>query len=67
MPIVREADGKWVSIRLMEDPMKALTQSYTRTKAANFYPAFRLLPGAQYRGMCALYAFLRIADDLGGA
>ena len=32
-PIVREADGKWVSIRLMEEPLKALIQSYSRTKA----------------------------------
>ena len=39
-PIVREADGKWVSIRLMEEPVKALTQSYSRTKARN-YKAFR--------------------------
>ena len=35
-PIVREEDGKWVSIRLMEAPVKALTQSYTRTKARNY-------------------------------
>jgi acyl-homoserine lactone acylase PvdQ len=35
-PIVREADGKWVSVRLMEEPVKALTQSYARTKAKNF-------------------------------
>ncbi len=34
-PIVREANGKWVAIRLMEDPVKALTQSYTRTKATS--------------------------------
>jgi len=34
-PIVRETDGKWVSVRLMEDPLDALTQSYTRTKAQN--------------------------------
>jgi acyl-homoserine lactone acylase PvdQ len=34
-PIVREVDGKWVSVRLMEEPIKALTQSYTRTKARN--------------------------------
>ena len=27
-PIVREADGKWVSVRLMQEPLKALTQSY---------------------------------------
>lgn len=39
-PIVREADGKWISVRLMEDPIKALTQSYSRTKARN-YKAFR--------------------------
>jgi acyl-homoserine lactone acylase PvdQ len=39
-PIVREANGKWVSVRLMEDPLKALTQSYTRTKAHD-YKAFR--------------------------
>jgi acyl-homoserine-lactone acylase len=34
-PIVRAVDGKWVSVRLMEEPVKALTQSYTRTKARN--------------------------------
>ncbi len=39
-PIVREVDGKWVSVRLMEDPMNALIQSYTRTKAEN-YEEFR--------------------------
>ncbi len=39
-PIVREANGKWVSIRLMQEPVKALTQSYTRTKARD-YQAFR--------------------------
>ena len=39
-PIVREADGKWVSVRLMQEPIKALTQSYTRTKATS-YKAFR--------------------------
>ncbi len=39
-PIVREADGKWISVRLMQEPMKALIQSYTRTKAHN-YQEFR--------------------------
>ena len=34
-PVVREADGKWVSVRMMEEPLKALTQSYMRTKARN--------------------------------
>jgi phytoene synthase len=50
--------------------MKFLAQSYqycealTRREAGNFYPAFRLLPSVQRRSMCALYAFMRIADDL---
>ena len=39
-PVVREADGKWVSVRLMQEPLKALTQSYSRTKAKD-YKAFR--------------------------
>ena len=39
-PIVRAAGGKWVSVRLMQEPVKALTQSYTRTKAKD-YKAFR--------------------------
>jgi acyl-homoserine lactone acylase PvdQ len=34
-PIVREVDGKWVSIRLMQEPVKALMQSYSRTKSKN--------------------------------
>ena len=32
-PIVREANGKWVSVRLMQRPMDALIQSFTRMKA----------------------------------
>ncbi len=39
-PVVREADGKWVSVRLMQEPLKALQQSYLRTKAKN-YKAFK--------------------------
>jgi acyl-homoserine-lactone acylase len=35
-PVVREADGKWVSVRLMHEPVKALMQSYMRTKARNY-------------------------------
>ncbi|HSG49650.1 MAG TPA: penicillin acylase family protein, partial [Longimicrobiales bacterium] len=34
-PIVRSVDGRWVSVALMEEPMKALVQSYARTKAEN--------------------------------
>ena len=39
-PVVYSANGKWVSIRLMQEPSKALTQSYTRTKAKD-YKAFK--------------------------
>jgi acyl-homoserine lactone acylase PvdQ len=35
-PIVREANGKWVAIRLMQEPIKALEQSYLRTKARSY-------------------------------
>jgi len=32
-PVVREEAGKWVTTALMEEPMNALVQSYSRTKA----------------------------------
>jgi phytoene synthase len=38
-----------------------------RREAGNFYHAFRLLPRPERRAMCALYAFLRVADDLSDA
>jgi len=42
----------------------AYCERVARRQAANFYPAFRVLPRPQRRAMCALYAFLRITDDL---
>jgi acyl-homoserine-lactone acylase len=42
-PVVRQVPGddvKWVSVRLMQEPLKALVQSYSRTKAKT-YQAFR--------------------------
>ncbi len=39
-PIIRDLNGKWVSIALMEEPVKALIQSFTRTKAKS-YKEFR--------------------------
>ena len=44
-PIVRARDGKWIAVRLMNEPLKALTQSYSRTKARSykdFYKAMEL-------------------------
>jgi acyl-homoserine lactone acylase PvdQ len=39
-PVIAESNGKWMTIRLMQEPVKALTQSYSRTKAKD-YKAFR--------------------------
>jgi len=44
-PVVREADGHWITVRLMNDPVTALQQSYRRTKAtdhASFRETMRL-------------------------
>ncbi|MEN3277902.1 MAG: acyl-homoserine-lactone acylase [Massilia sp.] len=38
-PIIRAENGKWVAVKMMDEPVKALTQSYSRTKAKN-YAAF---------------------------
>lgn len=35
-PVIDSIEGKWVSIGLMHEPIKALMQSYTRTKARNY-------------------------------
>lgn len=32
-PIIAKREGKWLSVRLMVEPLKALTQSYLRTKS----------------------------------
>lgn len=39
-------------------------EEVARTQAGNFYHSFRLLPFDQRRAMCALYAFMRVTDDL---
>ncbi len=39
-------------------------EAIARQHAGNFYPAFRILPHDQRLAICALYAFMRIADDL---
>src|SRR6516162_1801196 len=40
-------------------------EQIARREAGNFYHAFRVLPRSQRQAMCALYAFLRLTDDLG--
>jgi acyl-homoserine-lactone acylase len=35
-PVIRRDGEKWISVHLMQEPIKALTQSYTRTKARDY-------------------------------
>ena len=42
-PIVRDAGGKWISVKLMNEPLKALTQSYLRTKARNYAAFYKVM------------------------
>ena len=35
-PIIRSDNGKWVAVRLMQEPIKALMQSFGRTKTSDF-------------------------------
>jgi acyl-homoserine-lactone acylase len=39
-PVIREENGKWISIRLMQNPVQALSQSWLRTRARS-YAEFR--------------------------
>ncbi|MEZ5488699.1 MAG: penicillin acylase family protein [Gammaproteobacteria bacterium] len=44
-PVVRSENGKWISVQLMNTPLTALIQSYTRTKTTSyeeFYEMMRL-------------------------
>ncbi|HVG43212.1 MAG TPA: penicillin acylase family protein, partial [Longimicrobium sp.] len=41
-PVVREAEGKWVSVALMQRPIQALSQSFLRTRTRD-YASFRRL------------------------
>jgi phytoene synthase len=41
----------------------AYCERLARRQAGNFYHAFRILPRPQRCAMCALYAFMRVADD----
>jgi acyl-homoserine-lactone acylase len=39
-PIIRAENGRWIAIKLLQDPVPALSQSYLRTKTAD-YASFR--------------------------
>jgi acyl-homoserine-lactone acylase len=39
-PIIRAENGKWIAVKLLQDPIRALSQSYLRTKTRD-YASFR--------------------------
>ena len=39
-PVVRTEDGRWITVKILIDPVRALEQSYLRTKTAD-YASFR--------------------------
>ena len=41
-PVVREMDGRWVTVALMQRPIQALTQSFMRTKMHDYASFLRL-------------------------
>jgi acyl-homoserine-lactone acylase len=42
-PVIRAQDGKWVAVRMMDDPMHALMQSYGRTKARDYAAFYKVM------------------------
>jgi acyl-homoserine-lactone acylase len=42
-PVVREQDGKWVAVRMMFEPMKALEQSFLRTKTRDYNAFYKVM------------------------
>ncbi|MHB1423498.1 MAG: phytoene/squalene synthase family protein [Gemmataceae bacterium] len=61
--------GPFADARVSPKPVSlsashAWCERLARQQAGNFYHAFRLLSAPPRRAMCALYAFLRVADDL---
>jgi phytoene synthase len=52
------------SARSSIDEAYAICRTIARREAKNFYYAFRVLPKAKSDAMCAVYAFMRRADDI---
>jgi acyl-homoserine-lactone acylase len=61
-PIVREADGKWISLSIMNTPIAALEQSFGRTKANNMAEYMKVASLQANSSNDTLYA-----DDKGNA
>jgi acyl-homoserine-lactone acylase len=61
-PIVREADGKWIALSIMNTPIAALEQSFGRTKANNMAEYMKVASLQANSSNDTLYA-----DDKGNA
>jgi phytoene synthase len=64
--------GVWTPPQVIREPFAGvLRASYrcarqiTQSSRSSFYFSLRALPRPLFRDMCALYAFMRISDDLG--
>jgi acyl-homoserine-lactone acylase len=55
-PIVRKEGEKWISVGLMNDPVKALMQSYNRTKAKNYAEFVKVMELRANSSNATLYA-----------
>jgi len=42
-PVVKQSGDQWVAVRLMQEPVKALMQSYLRTKAKNYAGFYKVM------------------------
>jgi acyl-homoserine-lactone acylase len=61
-PVVREANGKWITMAIMNKPIEALEQSYGRTKAKTFAEYMKVAEFKANSSNDTLYA-----DDKGTA
>jgi acyl-homoserine-lactone acylase len=41
-PVIRAEHGKWIAVRLLQDPVPALAQSYLRTKTTDYRSFYRI-------------------------
>ncbi len=65
MTTIRPWESASPSTPVSEAESFAWCEAATRRAASSFHLAFSALRRERYRAMCALYAFLRVTDDLG--
>ena len=58
-----EQEGAWVQLPTLDESY-AICKAIAKREAKNFYYAFVALPPERRNAICAIYAFMRKADDL---